>query len=275
MYPKKVIKPVRHVLGLSGGKDSAALAIYMRDRVPNMEYFFCDTGCELPETYDFLNKLKDKLGIKITYLNEGLIEQCDRESIFKHWLAEYNGFLPSPMARWCTRVLKIKPLENFIGGDEAISYIAIRADENRDGYVSPVRSKITAVYPFIEDGIKRNDVIGIIEDSGIGMPEYYKWRSRSGCYFCFFQRKIEWVGLYDNHPELFERAVRYESEHADGRTFTWTKGETLLELIGRREQIISNYKKRLSKKELNMPLLDIMEKLDKKDGIKQCLACHS
>lgn len=37
-------KPVRHLLGLSGGKDSAALAIYLRDKVPDMEYFFADTG---------------------------------------------------------------------------------------------------------------------------------------------------------------------------------------------------------------------------------------
>ena len=38
----------RHILGLSGGKDSSALAIYLRDRVPQMEYVFCDTGKELP-----------------------------------------------------------------------------------------------------------------------------------------------------------------------------------------------------------------------------------
>ncbi|TSA39078.1 MAG: phosphoadenosine phosphosulfate reductase, partial [Methylococcaceae bacterium] len=43
-------KPVRHLLGISGGKDSAALAIYMRDKIPDMEYFFADTGAELPET---------------------------------------------------------------------------------------------------------------------------------------------------------------------------------------------------------------------------------
>ena len=29
---------IRHILGLSGGKDSSALAIYMRDKVPEMEY---------------------------------------------------------------------------------------------------------------------------------------------------------------------------------------------------------------------------------------------
>jgi 3'-phosphoadenosine 5'-phosphosulfate sulfotransferase (PAPS reductase)/FAD synthetase len=49
-------KPTRHLLGLSGGKDSAALAIYMRDRVPDMEYFFADTGAELPETLEFIEK---------------------------------------------------------------------------------------------------------------------------------------------------------------------------------------------------------------------------
>ena len=48
-------KPVRHLLGLSGGKDSAALAIYMRDKIPEMEYFFADTGAELPETLEFVD----------------------------------------------------------------------------------------------------------------------------------------------------------------------------------------------------------------------------
>ena len=49
---------IRHILGLSGGKDSSALAIYMRDKVPEMEYAFCDTGKELPETYEFLDRLE-------------------------------------------------------------------------------------------------------------------------------------------------------------------------------------------------------------------------
>ena len=51
-------KPERHVLGLSGGKDSTALAIYMRDKVPQMEYYFCDTGAELAETYEYIEKLQ-------------------------------------------------------------------------------------------------------------------------------------------------------------------------------------------------------------------------
>ena len=51
---------IKHILGLSGGKDSAALAVHMNNKYPNLniEYFFTDTGYELKETYDFLNKLK-------------------------------------------------------------------------------------------------------------------------------------------------------------------------------------------------------------------------
>lgn len=56
----------RHVLGISGGKDSAALAVYMRGKVPSMEYFFCDTGAELPETYEYLARLETALGKPIT-----------------------------------------------------------------------------------------------------------------------------------------------------------------------------------------------------------------
>jgi 3'-phosphoadenosine 5'-phosphosulfate sulfotransferase (PAPS reductase)/FAD synthetase len=53
---------IRHILSLSGGKDSAALAIYMRDRVPSMEYIFHDTDKELPETYDYIARLEAILG---------------------------------------------------------------------------------------------------------------------------------------------------------------------------------------------------------------------
>ena len=58
----------RHILSLSGGKDSAALAIFMRDRVPEMEYVFCDTNKELPETYDYLNQIEAYLGRKIIHI---------------------------------------------------------------------------------------------------------------------------------------------------------------------------------------------------------------
>jgi 3'-phosphoadenosine 5'-phosphosulfate sulfotransferase (PAPS reductase)/FAD synthetase len=59
---------VRHIVSLSGGKDSSALAIYLRGRVPDLEYVFCDTGEELPETYEYLERLQAYLGQPIVRL---------------------------------------------------------------------------------------------------------------------------------------------------------------------------------------------------------------
>ena len=138
---------LRHVLGLSGGKDSAALAIYMRDRVPEMEYFFCDTGLELPETYEYLQRSEGYLGQKIVRLNSG------RD--FDHWLSVFRGALPPPQMRWCTKNMKIKPLEAWIGDDATISYVAIRADEpQREGYISK-RPNIRTLLPSKDDGIDK------------------------------------------------------------------------------------------------------------------------
>src|SRR3954465_1778617 len=167
-------RPTRHILSLSGGKDSSALAIYMRDRIPEMEYAFCDTGKELPETYEYLARIEAYLGKPVIRLNS------DRG--FDHWLEVYGGYLPSSRMRWCTRQLKLKPFEAYVGSDVVISYVGIRADEDREGYIS-TKPNIRAVFPFKEAGIKHVDVLRILEEAGLGLPKYYEWRSRSGCYF--------------------------------------------------------------------------------------------
>ncbi len=249
------LEGARHVLGISGGKDSAALAIYIKDQYPDVhkkiEYFFTDTGAELKEIYDFLDKLEAYLGKEIIRLSSG--------KDFDYWLTMHNEYLPSAQQRWCTRIMKIKPFEEFVGDDFVVSYIGIRADENREGYISK-KETIKAVFPFIEDGLVRDDIFQILEDS-VGIPEYYRWRSRSGCYFCFFQRQDEWLGLKRNHPELFERAREYEQRlrtkydwkdgeiPINGHGYTWSSQGTIDELVARAEKrekelgIIATYKK--------------------------------
>jgi len=262
-------KEVRHILGLSGGKYSTALAILMHKKFPQMEYFFCDTHKELPETYEYLDRIKARLGITITYLSA--------ERGFDHWLDVYGGYLPSPKVRWCTRKLKIAPLEQFIGNDEAISYVGIRADEKRDGYIS-TKPNIKAVYPFKEAGLVHADIIRLLEESGIGLPNYYRWRTRSGCFFCFFQRKYEWVKLAEEHPDFFAEAVKYEQEHSDGRKFTWLQGETLTELLARKDSILAEHEKSLARQQQlkpNKPLTQALsEVLDNEDDSLPCLICH-
>lgn len=254
------VKPTRHILGLSGGKDSAALAIYLKDqgRDERIEYFFCDTGAELREVYDYLDRMEDYLDKPIERLSSG------RD--FDHHLKRFNGFLPAPHARWCTRVMKLEPLEAFVGDDPCVSYIGIRADEQRQGYISH-KPNIKAVYPFIEDDIVRGDVFRILEES-VGIPEYYKWRSRSGCYFCFFQRKEEWIGLAENHPDLFERAKQYEKIDPDGKSFTWVQGMPLDEVLTRDDNLRTS-----NRTESTSPRTSWQQRVALEEERSGCLIC--
>lgn len=274
----------RHILGLSGGRDSAALAVYMRLYHPHLalEYFFTDTGKELPEVYSFLDKLEGFLGRPILRLNP------DRD--FDFWLDEYNNFLPSPRTRWCTRQLKLRPLEHWLRADlergvVVNSYVAIRADEpSREGYQS-THPNMRVHLPLRDSGIDRTGVIDLLRQSDVGEPAYYSWRSRSGCTFCFFQQKIEWVRLAEHHPDRFAEAVQYEKTALnDGSPFTWSQGESLTELVEpkRVAQIKSDYEKRLERLRRNRQVNPLSGKapdsIDDVYGIEEaaggCVICH-
>ena len=276
---------VRHICGISGGKDSSALAVYLRGKVPDMEYFFCDTGAELPETYEYLTRLEVLLGKPIARLNA--------ERGFDHWFEVFRGALPSPQMRWCTKNLKIKPIEAWIGDAPAVSYVAIRSDEaNRKGYIS-TKPNIKSRFPFVEDGVDRDGVMRILEDAGIGLPSYYEWRTRSGCYFCFYQRKAEWIGLADRHPDLFERAMAIEKKvlrdagvegdadfggHAmGGRNYTWSGGESLSQLRARRHEILRKHESAVARSKQvrrNIPLVEsLADAFDEDDDTTPCAVC--
>ncbi|MGB0931442.1 MAG: phosphoadenosine phosphosulfate reductase family protein, partial [Chitinophagales bacterium] len=137
---------VRHVLGISGGKDSAALALYLNDKHPELdiEYYTCDTGKELDETYELVEKLEQRLGKKIVKL------QANKDTLhspFDYLLKIKGNYLPSHFSRWCTRELKLKPFEDWIKDDPVVSYVGIRGDEDREGYISK-KSNIQSIFPF-------------------------------------------------------------------------------------------------------------------------------
>ncbi len=263
-------RPGRHIVNLSGGKDSTALAIYLRDRVPQAEYVFCDTHKELRETYEYLACLEAYLQKPIVYLNA--------ERGFDYWLDMYGGMLPSAQARWCTRKLKIEPFEAYVQDDLVWSYIGLRHDEDRCGYLS-TKPTIVPVYPFREDRLVLGDIQRILENSGLGLPTYYEWRQRSGCFFCFFQRTGEWMGLKERHPDLFEEAKRYETERG-GEHFTWRERESLAELERpeRLAQVKREHAKRLEEERKRRPgrtLIDLLgDTLDVADETKGCIMCH-
>jgi hypothetical protein len=114
----------------------------------------------------------------------------------------------------------VKPL--LAAGDRVTSYVAIRSDEDyREGYSAK------APQPDGEPALPRGGPLTrracTTSWSRLAWVcrRYYDWRSRSGCTFCFFQQKIEWVRLKERHPEAFEEAKSYEKNALEhGSPFT-------------------------------------------------------
>ena len=126
-------------------------------------------------------------------------------------------------------------------------------------------------------------MLDILDSAGLGLPLYYEWRTRSGCTFCFFQQKIEWVRLLERHPDYFEEAKSYEKNAMDhGSPFTWSQGESLeeMEQPERIRQIAQDHQERLARMRAKVqvnPLRPDSEPLDIDDlygKAKVCLACH-
>ena len=353
---------VRHLLGISGGKDSAALAIYMKQKYPDLkiEFYNLDTMCELEETVQLVDKLDSYLGGIVRLV---AAEGSPEPTPFDHFLKTSGGFLPSPQARWCTIKMKLWEFEKYVGDEPTISYVGIRGDEDREGYVS-TRPNIQTIFPFRrnmwsldvtnkflnnasveiiseiysglctgdklvevlkivntpitkhffyskklyalldfdvklfnkamfeflkttdypigkldsfllidnDEVLVKKDIFRLLEDSGVGVPAYYRPiqfkvddkigeynRSRSGCYFCFYQQKIEWIWLYEQHPDLYKKAMEYEKSG-----YTWIQGETLEDLIKteRMRQIKLDHIKRqdrMKSKSKSSLLIDVLD----------------
>lgn len=140
-------------------------------------------------------------------------------------------------------------------------------------------------FPLRDAGIDRAGVLEILDQSDVGEPEYYKWRSRSGCTFCFYQQKIEWVRLAENHPDRFAEAIDYEKTALkDGSPFTWSQGESLTELIApeRVDAIKADYEKRRERlrrnRRINPLSANTADTIDDVYGIDEgsssCVICH-
>ncbi len=188
-----------HVVALSGGKDSTAMALRLAEIEPDVPkvYVCTPTGNELPEMFDHWNKLGGLLGQRLTPVMAASLE--DR---IKH----YNA-LPNWRQRWCTRELKIEPFARYLATVvPAIAYVGLRADEEpRPGVDYSFVGKVTTRHPLKEWGWGMAEVVGYLEQRGVTIPD------RTDCGVCFFQRLPEWFDLWRDHPDAYAQGERWEA----------------------------------------------------------------
>lgn len=211
---------------VSGGADSTAMALMLWEQGEDFEMVFADTGVEFPENYVIISRLQKVTGKKLHVVSGG--------GFFK-LLVSQGYFLPSPKAKWCTRLLKQEPINDYLltlTDGEIVMCNGIRADEPRRVRSSLPKPKkkydrIKYTYPLFEAGFTKKDVFELCIKYDLLNP-IYEWRSSVSCFCCPLQRKSDWIGLKKYHPELFEVAKVWEELSLTvGRGYTWRQGTKL------------------------------------------------
>lgn len=216
-------------VALSGGADSVATALLLHEKGEEFELVFSDTGAELPETYWVLPRVARATVGDIKKLNV-----VSSGGFFQHLVI--NGWmLPSVQVRWCTRLLKQKNQnEYFKRTTPEWVAIGIRADEEHRATLKPV-GDWEYRYPLIEAGMGRKDVEDLCKKYGLLSPAY-EWRTNTSCFCCPFQRKNDWLGLLQNHPDLYAIAEDWENisiemaEERGWKPFGWSQRWRLKDL---------------------------------------------
>lgn len=193
-----------HVVALSGGKDSTAMALWLVENEPREYEFVCTpTGRELPEMFEHWMKLGGLLGRPLKPISDASLDG----------LIHGYGALPNWRQRWCTRQIKIEPFKRYLlTVAPAVSYVGLRADEaEREGAVYGDITGIEQRYPLRELGWGVGDVLAYLGQRGVTIPK------RTDCDVCFLQRLGEWWDLWKDHPQQFAQGEEYEA--VTGHTF--------------------------------------------------------
>lgn len=216
-----------HVVALSGGKDSTAMALQLAELGDGREFtYICTpTGDEPEEMFAHWRRLGDMLGKPILPIVGGTLSG----------LIERQKALPNFRMRWCTRMLKIEPYAAWLiqqqpNYSKIVSYVGLRADEpERQGGDYSIVPGIEMRFPMREWGWRLKDVLAYLAAREIEIPE------RTDCQRCFYQTLGEWFKLWLHHSEVYAHAEAQEA--ATGHTFRSAGRDTWpASLVGLRQR---------------------------------------
>lgn len=200
----------RHIVAsVSGGKDSAALALHLRELDLAFTPVFMDTGWEADATYEYLRgPLTDCLGPIVEL-------KAERQMLA---LIRHKGMFSSKQRRYCTRSLKVEPMQAYLRtlDYDHVNAVGIRAEESAarasmsewewsDGFDCDVWRPILT-WTF-------DDVVAIHKRHNLAPnPLYLQGAERVGCWPCVMSRKAEVRMIADLDPARIDLIRDLEAE---------------------------------------------------------------
>lgn len=210
------------VASVSGGKDSTALILWLRENEIPARHVFADTGWEAPETYAYLDTLRARLGIAIDVVGDprGMAG-----------VARHKAGFPLRKGRWCTEFLKLRPIAEYLRtvGDEVACAVGVRAEE------SEARAKLPALEespdldawtwrPLLAWSIA--DVLAIHTRHSVPVnPLYQRGHNRVGCFPCIMSGRDEIRLIAEHAPERIAEIEALEAEFTAERARRNETGE--------------------------------------------------
>jgi len=201
----------RSFISFSGGVESTTMALMFGHRATPI---FADTGFEHPEMYERIEHVEKVLrGIHGPGFSVVRVKA-------KETLPEYikrARFYPSAMARFCTRMFKIEPMDAFLadqGGCELM--IGLNANEKDRTGNHGLQPNVTYTYPLIDLNITRADCVGVLKEYNLE-PRLPIYMRRGGCVGCFFKAREELVAMVHLAREQMDGLVELERAIQDRR----------------------------------------------------------
>lgn len=198
---------MKHILSCGMGQNSVSLAIWLiNNNKPLDLIIFCDTGAEMPETYNYIKEFSDYCKSKN---KEFVVIQSDLGGIYEFCYGK--ELIPTRQFRWCTHKFKVIPYNNYVkklfGKEEIYTYIGIGSDEEhrKDSFKNKETKTLKYLFPFVDEvKIGRKESVEMIQKEGLNVPV------KSGCYMCPFQPKTSWINLHNKHFDLFKKSMKLE-----------------------------------------------------------------
>lgn len=231
-----------NIVCFGGGTNSTAMIIGMYlHEIPIDLILFADTGAEQPHTYEFIKTFNgwlsnhglpeitivwrtDKDGNRL-FLEEDCLNYKRLPSIAYGFKGCSGKFKTGVQEKFCNNYPPC--IEIWNSGEKVHKYVGYDAGETRRiQHAAPadeVNKKYKNHYPLYTWGWDRAECVRVIERAGLPVP------GKSSCFFCPSMKKKEIQALWENYPDLFERAVKIEHTAADslktvkglGRNWSW------------------------------------------------------
>ncbi len=210
---------MKKFISFSGGVESTTMCILYGG---DARAIWADTGSEHKKMYERMNMVEGEIKkihpefeiIKV----KGSGKYKDKEYDTLEKLAVAQKFMPSGMARYCTRIFKIEPIDEYLkeqGECELMIGLNVDEENSREGNWG-LNENVKYTYPLIDEGLTRADCEEVLNFYNLH-PNMKPYMLRGGCRMCFFKSEKEYRAMYHLEPDEFWEVVAFEEEIQDKR----------------------------------------------------------